>query len=337
MKDQVVLTLEMPAAEAARLLLRHYLSQIRQAAEAIGSQDDQTSVQGVHDFRVAMRRTQAVLGSFCTWLDESWYKRYDKGCNDWLRSMSKLRDLDVLSARLAAQPADQARLDSEWLEKLDRRRGELRSQCQEAISSKAFLKWMAEHTTALNSDQSARQMHLPMCGKKGTLQLHTLSDCLPGLVYQAAASLTVYRQALPPLSKLPPEISENPELLSGWDDHSNELMHKLRLSAKQSRYMLENMTYIQGIPQQPALLKDFKMLQVCLGDWHDALKACEWGWKIAKKHPDHQPLLAWLSKTQAEKLAARACFDKNWPRFEMKQIHQKAVQLLDSVYEQLNA
>lgn len=333
MKDQVLLTLDMPAAEAARLLLRHYLSQTRTAAEAIRSKDDQVSVDGVHDFRVAMRRSLSVLDSFRSWLDGSWHKKYAKGCYSWLRSMRKLRDLDVLAARLNAEQDSQIQLDSKWLKKLNKQRGELRSQCQEAVSSKTFLKWMAEHVAALSSEKAMRQMYGPMCGKTGELQLYTLSDCLPAIVYQAGTSLTVYRQALPPLSKLPPEISENPEMLSGWDDHSTELMHKLRISVKQSRYILENLLFIKGFSRQPGLLAELKQLQTCLGDWHDALKACEWGWEIAKKHPDHQPLLTWLSKTQAEKLAAREHFDKTWPRFDMNQIHQQAVKMLNSVYQ----
>ena len=331
MRKQLKLTLDMPVALAMQKYLQQFLEDIRQSAELVCDEKEEVSAKGVHDLRVSIRKVLAVLDHLGLWVDDDWKRRYKKGFSSYLRKMGQLRDLDVLALHMSAE-VEQGLAESAWLERINKKRSKLRTKTKQMLKDKSFLKWLAERSMLLGSEKAIKKVYLPMCGDDGNLQLYVLGDVLPAVVYQTAAELSVYQQALPPLSRLTESLADDPVLISSWDDHSAELMHALRKTTKHSRYMLENLTSVEGISNKN-LLKQLRELQDCLGIWHDAWLACEWGWRQAEKEPDNQKLVQWLSRKQAEKQAARVCFDKLWPHMTMAQMHPSLRSMLDELYK----
>ncbi len=268
MDNKLQLSLDLPMSEAVRLILLFQLDQLSQAAQAICSEEEPCSVDGVHDLRVAVRRSLTALDHFAPWLDPDWRKRYGKGFRPLLKRAGLLRDLDVLVMNMEAESAAGQTVEQAWLDKARKKQVRLRSEFSRYTGSKSNLKWLSEKAAMLNQDDAGLRMGKPPIGKRGQVQMHCMSDSLPVLLAQSAAGLAVYHQAMPQPRTSLLQRCLNADDLAGWSDYSQEVLHQLRLSAKQFRYCLEFAMAVPGFEDKEMLdnLKIIVQIEITLNN-----------------------------------------------------------------------
>jgi CHAD domain-containing protein len=232
--------LSRPPEEGARLLALSFLDQ---AAEARPRLSDPADAEGLHDFRVGLRRLRSCLKAYDAWLDVP-------------------KKLARRLKRLAGStgPGRDAEVQIEWLR--DR---------SPHLSSyhRAGLAWLIARL-----EERMRDAYEEMEDE--------VKDELGKLEKDLRARLSVYRaeihlDAQAPRSTLAEvtadilhqQVEDFESRLARIDDPGQvEAAHEARIRAKRVRYLLEPLT--EEIPGAAPVVKRFKALQDLLGELHDA-------------------------------------------------------------------
>jgi CHAD domain-containing protein len=199
----------------------------------------------LHDFRVAVRRTRALLGRFSELLNPHVLEAFSSEFR-WLgQATGKKRDLDVFLIKLEELKARRIVDEIEDLEPLIRllrnRQKEDGLKLAEVMSSPRFRELFSAWDNALNSGSSFQ------------------SDRADELVFDLASPRIwkVYRRILKKGTRL--SASAEPPLL-----------HSLRIECKKLRYLLEFFKSLYSAPLMSGLISDLKGLQDILGDFNDS-------------------------------------------------------------------
>ena len=313
------LILNMPVAEALRRLLLVQLGEIQHQSQAILDAGDNPAADAVHDLRVAIRRSLAVLAGFAPWLDPDWTRQAGKAYREILEPTGRLRDLDVLAEWATALPPATLAADSGFLRRLEQDRRAERRRLGEFLCSKTFRKWAAQWRVRLNRPDSVLDMSLPAISERGKVRLYRLQECLPVLLYSAAADMTVYRAVIP--GPETPDAADNQSL-------APDILHRLRVTAKNFRYLAEACQPVLNGGATRQLIQDFRRFQDLLGNWHDAV--------IGLRHLDRfltgkegDPIddlrRDWVNR-MAEKQTA---FLQLWPTMTPDWFHERIAACLD--------
>jgi CHAD domain-containing protein len=237
--------LSRPPEEGSRLIA---LSWLDQAAAAFPRLQDPADTEGLHDFRVALRRLRSCLRSYAPWLEESLPKKLRRRLRDLARSTGPGRDTEVQIEWLRGRTrhlSSYHRIGLSWLlARLEERMREANEEMSEILPSDfpKVEKGLRERLSIYRTE-----VHL-VAGEHRP----TLADATAGILRQQASELESH------LARV-----DGPE-----DEHE---AHEARISAKRLRYLLEPFT--GELPEAAGIagvVKRMKGLQDILGELHDA-------------------------------------------------------------------
>ena len=190
----------------------------------------------LHDYRVAVRRTRALLGQVRKVFPKTEVDRFRKGFA-WLGSVTgPCRDLDVFLLELEELPAG--------------------SPLSELRDRLARLK-LEEHATLVRSLKSSRYRKL----------LRSWEGLLSAPVAAGTAKNTV-EPLLDVIAKRVWKVYEG--IVTHKDASSQEDIHELRLAGKKMRYLLDCTRSLYAPDAYEAAVRPLKKLQDRLGDFNDA-------------------------------------------------------------------
>ena len=239
-------------------------------------------IEAVHQARVAARRLRSNLRTFQSLLDPDWRRHLRSELRAFATRLGPIRDADVLRERLRRDAALIPELDGDSLKTvladLERERGRARDGMIEALRD--------ERTNRL-LDLLNHAAHNP--------------KTLPKADGPA-------RKLLPKLAAKPWRILRRATAAAGANP-SDEVLHDIRLKAKQSRYAAEAVEPAVGRPAA-AFAKAVSRVQETLGDHRDALSAADW---LKSRSAAHNPQAAFAAGQLAGlQIAAASALRSEW-------------------------
>jgi CHAD domain-containing protein len=269
-----------PALEHVRAYLGAQLAEIERTDPILRGAGDG---EALHDFRVAVRRSRAVLRVARKLFDAEWVNAL-RGELKWLGGeLAPLRDLDVLLSHLQEEKARDVAPVVKALT-ADRRRA--RVNLMKALTSDRYFALLDQLTAAVE--------HPPV---------ETVDVSLRKLAAREFAR--VRRRAA-----------------SAGGSPTDESLHKLRIATKRARYAAELATPVRGKPAR-RFVGAAKTVQDVLGDHQDAVTAASRirGLRDASANADVAFAAGRLVERQANRrAAARAALPKAWRRLERRGI-----------------
>jgi CHAD domain-containing protein len=246
-----------PEAATAHEFLRDALSRaqatLNEHAAAVAAS---AGADPVHDFRVNARRTRAAL-QLCRPLLPKTSRTLGRRLRDVARKLAPARDLDVTLERLAAWrvkiPAELAPGLEPVIARVAQKRGAMAARIRAAVQSAAARKVIAD---------LAREPALKRDG--------TLARLAPALLRRILGRFRKARKRAVAHDTI-------------------EHVHKLRLRAKELRYVLELLEPVQGRRYKGAL-QALRAMHECLGECFDALLVAE----SLRAHPTSEAARAML-------------------------------------------
>jgi len=232
--------LSRPPEEGARLLALSFLDQ---AAEARPRLSDPEDGEGLHDFRVGLRRLRSCLKAYDAWLDIP--KKLARRLKRLAGSTGPGRDAEVQIEWLRGRNAHLSshhRAGLAWLiARLEERMREAYEDMEEEVMDE-FGKLEKDLRARLSVYRA--EIHLDAQAHRSTL-----AEVTAGILHK--------------------QVEEFESLLAGVEDPDQiEEAHEARIRAKRVRYLLEPLT--EEIPGAGPVVKRFKGLQDLLGELHDA-------------------------------------------------------------------
>ncbi|HBP38518.1 MAG TPA: hypothetical protein DD640_07220 [Clostridiales bacterium] len=327
MTQALKMTIDMPAYEAARRLLLAYLDEIRIQAPLALDADPARSAEAVHDLRVALRRSLTVLDSYAPWLNAESTRAARKGYRKLLKPLGELRDLDVLAEQAGECRTESAVSSSDLISLLGQERDKKRSRLPELLDGRDFQDWLSQRGRDLSAAQAALNMALPAITGRGKVQMHRLQECLPVMLYSAAANLTVYHSILRSPAGFPETIRLSQAEEREVSEVSDVVLHRLRIFSKQFRYLLEMHQTTLG-PSARQMIQEFKRYQDLLGNWHDAVQAVAY---LSRRQNliGKDSCAFWQEHWQQSRSALQSEFLSLWPELTAAWFHQRISASLD--------
>ena len=239
-------------------------------------------IEAVHQVRVAARRLRSNLRTFQPLLDPGWRRMLRSELRAFATRLGPIRDADVLRERLRRDAALIPELDGNSLNMiladLERERGQARDGMIEALRD--------ERTNRL---------------------LDLLDD--------AAHNPRTLPEADGPARKLLPKLAAKPwrrlrrATIAAGRNPPDEVLHDIRLKAKQTRYAAEAVEPAVGRPAA-AFAKAVSRVQETLGDHRDALSAADW---LKSQSAAHDSQVAFAAGQLAGlQLSAAATLRSEW-------------------------
>lgn len=202
-----------------------------------------TDPDGLHDFRVASRRSRVVLARAKKVLNDPAFKRCRNDLRWLAKTTNRSRDLDVGLASLAAYRSTLPGRDADELlsfehDLCDRRRS-AHDKVRNALGSDRYERFITEYDTLLTT---------PV---KGRASSGTIADFASTWIWAAYHRVLGKGRAGGPT----PSIKE---------------LHKLRLACKRLRYLIEVYESLYVREKIAGVIDTLQELQTLLGDLHDA-------------------------------------------------------------------
>jgi CHAD domain-containing protein len=267
-----------PALEHVRAYLRRQLAQIERTDPVLRSISDDDAV---HDFRVAVRRSRAVLRVTRKLFEQEWLSSLRAELK-WLGGeLAPLRDLDVLLAHLRE---DGDRDFTPVVKALTAERRSARARVTKALTSERYFALLDELATAVD--------HPPV---------RRIDISLPKL---AARELTRLQDRVAALGPRP----------------TDEALHRARIAGKRARYAAELAEPVAG-KRARKFVAAAKTFQDVVGSHQDAVTAAERirAVRAASANADTAFAAGRLVERQAvRRAAARAAVPKAWRRLERR-------------------
>src|SRR4051812_8895061 len=234
----------------------------------------------IHQLRVALRRTLAILRGAAPWIDETWAEELRTGSLRVLKALGPARDADVFHLWLLDQAAG-LDTDGRALVRLDARLAQQRADAH----AEALAALEDEHTRTL---------------------LFLLAT--PRVAEEEPRFRPLAKSETARLRKLARKAGRQPE---------DELLHRLRLRGKRTRYALELAERELGRRGRDAL-DAARRLQDVLGEHQDAVVAEERLRGLARtaRGGTAVALGRLVEHQHVRRQAARRRFEPAWERFE---------------------
>lgn len=259
---------EICLVDAAR---SYWLNQLEQIEHHLGQIDaGQFSSETIHDLRVAARRISSNAILCQPFLAKGWAKDLNKLLRPIRKATNALRDVDVLINRLEAM-ASQDETVPELIARLTTERSGLADRAIRKLSEKSFRKALATQIDQLDQENSAIELlREPETNQENELvTLFNLSDVRLAILGRQAAEISFIHQVTPDPSQLPDAVRSDPDLLAGFLEVPESIIHVIRLGVKDFRYALEFLKPALNARSCSNLIRQFKRLQDQLGTIHD--------------------------------------------------------------------
>jgi CHAD domain-containing protein len=255
-----------PDATVAELVRASLLANVAHlvAHEPIARRDEDP--EGVHQARVAIRRTRSNLRTYRDLLEPAWWRPLDAELKRQAALLGSVRDADVLGARLRAAiaglPAHDRSPASFVLDRLAGERARSFAALAAELDAPAHADFVARLAEMVAEPVFAEGADSAAGGTRRSTVDRPAAELVPTLVARPWRKLRKEVRALPPAGDAPP-----PEL--------HEKLHEVRIRAKRARYACEAVRPVVGKPAR-RLAKRLGDLQDVLGDLHDTAVAEDW-------------------------------------------------------------
>jgi CHAD domain-containing protein/CYTH domain-containing protein len=221
--------------DALRVILYKFSKAILSYKERILLHGDP---EDLHQFRVNIRKSRAFLKEFDFLFPKEQHTYFSENLDRFATQTNQKRDLDVIEERLEALE-----------EKHDTIQEEIKQQCsheqqhiREMLQSKAFESFFHTYQNTLKEDT--------------LLTADNNQD-------------TIENTAKKVIQERHRKIVKNIEALD--KDFDDKKLHKIRISLKKIRYLLEEFQHIFGEKKSEKMIKKGKKLQDLLGDYNDTV------------------------------------------------------------------
>lgn len=243
-KFRLDLTPDIPAADAVRRILKHLIGVMRRNQNGVITDLD---TEFLHDYRVAIRRIRSALGQIKGVLPQEAADRFRQAFRELGQATNTLRDLDVY---LLKQEAYRAQLPEHLAPGLDsmfrdltRRRKREQAAVVRALESPAYREVVRRWERFLEKEQGPEAGGAPRAAA-------------PVLELAREDISRRYRRILRAGARI-------------TDASPDEDLHRLRISCKKLRYLLEFFASLFPPRDIERLIGQLKKLQDNLGDFND--------------------------------------------------------------------
>ncbi|HEU4587545.1 MAG TPA: CHAD domain-containing protein [Gemmatimonadales bacterium] len=305
---QPIRLLDLPAAEAARVLALDLLDSVVAARARLGQPEDS---EALHDFRVSLRRLRSCLRSYRAELGDSVPGRARRELRKLARAAGESRDIEVYQAWVAAQ---------EPMVKAYQRPG------------LAWLKARLQQRRA----RADRRLHRRVERDFADIE-RRLRDRLP--VYRARVGVSAVREGslAAVLARLVLQLAGELQFRLGLvrsiaDQHE---IHEVRIAAKRLRYLLEPVAPELELARD--LVTQLVAVQDTLGELHDAhvfaldLRAAIHEAALAQAERVSRELLEW-SPASADEMVR-----EDDPRLGLLALGQRLRESAETAYARFHA
>ncbi|NCC76753.1 MAG: CHAD domain-containing protein [Clostridia bacterium] len=256
-------------AEHARQFFYHQTQAVRSCLARLEAGEEDPEL--IHDLRVAARRFTSLARQTEPFLDPAWCKKAAKTLRPVRKATNRLRDTAVLINRLATMPSGLAQ-SQEWTDLTDLLGREHRKHMEKArhqLLDQSFHQQLDQLDAFLGDPASTVRMLRVEPPNEELYVLYGLEGVRTALLFRRTADLLAQRQWIVAESELPAEVLADPVLAAGFLEIAPEVIHRLRLSAKDLRYALEFLSPVLLAEPLTAWLSSFRSLQDHLGAIHD--------------------------------------------------------------------
>lgn len=244
--------------DALRIILYRFSLNILSYKERIIVHDD---TEDLHQFRINIRKSRAFLKEFGFLMPKKTHTYFNENLDNFATQTNQKRDLDVIKERLGDLDKDHKMIQKD----IKQKRKHEYQQIQKMLNSQTFKHFFDTYQDILT---------------KETL---ITSDNNTGSIEKTARQVIKYLH-----HKIIKQINA---LEKGFD--ANKL-HKIRISLKKLRYLLEEFQYIFDEEKIEKIIDTGKELQTLLGDFNDAVnqkKLLHDYFKRNKKNIPHRKVL----------------------------------------------
>lgn len=289
-------------AEAGRKIWLYQFAEMINNEEATRLGED---IEALHDMRVATRRMRTAYDVFGKAFKSKVNKQHLSGLRATGRALGKVRDLDVLIEKLvkyqgSLQNNKKIGIDpllSVW--KLERENA--RQELIAYLDSKEYFQFLRTFNRFVQAPGEGVKV-----SECDAVIPCLVRDIVPILIYKRLGSVRAYDAIL--------------------DNASDLQLHALRIEFKKLRYAVEYFREILGVQAQE-VIDDLKRVQDHLGDFHDAVVACELvtnflkNWEksqmnqplVERKNPEQ--IVSYLAYLHAERHRLIITMPETWRMF----------------------
>lgn len=230
-----------PVEEASRILALRFLGDVANAAPRVLDPEDG---EGLHAFRVALRRLRSIARAYKPWIKSSVSKKRSQKLGKIARSTNEGRDAEVLlewltNERKLLPPRQRKVLDSLTAD-LEVRKAEAygRPAARSVAAFSAIADELRERLSTYDAVVRVGEVHASP----------TLANVLAELLLEGADDLET-------------------KLNNVHSHHEREAGHEARIAAKRLRYLIESLS--AELPASVPVVKTLKELQDHFGSLHD--------------------------------------------------------------------
>jgi CHAD domain-containing protein len=192
----------------------------------------------LHQFRVNIRKSRAFLKEFSFLFPKEQHIYFSENLKEFATQTNQKRDLDVIEERLETLGKEHDKLQEE----IKQKRSHEQQHIREMLQSKAFEDFFHIYQNTLKEDT--------------LLTADNNQDTIENIAKKV-------------IQERHRKIVEKIEALDkAFDDKK---LHKIRISLKKFRYLLEEFQHIIGEKKSEKMIKKGKKLQDFLGDYNDAV------------------------------------------------------------------
>lgn len=221
--------------DALRIILYKFSQSILAYKERILMYDD---TEDLHQFRVNIRKSRAFLKEFGFLIPKKHHSYFNENLERFTTQTNQKRDLDVIKERLL-------QLDEKYdsIQKdIKQQREDEQQHIHEMLNSKTFEDFFLAYQNALKQDTL-----LTSDNNQDTIE-HTAKQVIKELHLKIVKKIDA--------------------LEKNFDDKK---LHKIRISLKKLRYLLEEFQYIFDEKKIEKMIEKGKKLQTLLGDFNDTV------------------------------------------------------------------
>jgi CHAD domain-containing protein len=221
--------------DALRVILYKFSKSILVYKERILMYDD---TEDLHQFRVNIRKSRAFLKEFSFLFPKKYHNYFDENLDNFATQTNQKRDLDVIKERLLQ--LDEAH--DHIQEDIKQKREYEQKHIQEMLKGKTFDDFFLRYQKALKQDTLLTSDN----------NRNSIEDIAKQVIKELHLKLVKKINAL-----------EN--------DFDDKKLHKIRISFKKLRYLLEEFQHIFGEKKIEKMIERGKKLQTLLGDFNDVV------------------------------------------------------------------
>ena len=221
--------------DALRVILYKFSLSILAYKESIIQQDD---TEDLHQFRINIRKSRAFLKEFAFLFPKKQYTYFNENLDRFATETNHKRDLDVIKERLWQLDDDHDMIQKD----IKQQRKQEQQNIEKMLKSKTFEDFFHTYQRTL---------------KKETL---LTSDNNTGTIEEIAKQV---------INDLHLNIIKKIDALE--KEFDDKKLHKIRISLKKFRYLLEEFQRIFGETKIEKMIEKGKKLQTLLGDFNDTV------------------------------------------------------------------